>query len=72
MLETLNSSEVQKKLRDDSLKDPVSYVRSEGGERLSPDAAVSVSGTCKSEADRRVSTGEASCVTMNKSLNKQE
>ncbi|EEH92259.1 hypothetical protein CSAG_00613 [Citrobacter portucalensis] len=72
MLETLNSPEVQKKLRNDSLKDLVSCARSEGGERLSPDVAVLVSGACKSEIDRRVSTGKVSRATVDKLLNKQE
>ncbi|WP_336285112.1 hypothetical protein [Citrobacter arsenatis] len=72
MLETLNSPEVQKKLRNDSLNDLVSCARSEGGEKLPPDVAVLVSGACKSEIDRRVSAGKVSRATVDKLLNKQE
>ncbi|ECJ2543681.1 hypothetical protein FNN75_01880 [Salmonella enterica subsp. arizonae] len=71
-LEALNSPEVQKKLRNDSLKDLVSCARSEGGERLSPDVVALVSGACKSEIDRRVIDGKVSRATVDKLLNKQE
>lgn len=71
-LETLNSPEVQKKLRNDSLKDLVSCARSEGGERLSPDVVVLVSEACKGEIDRRVRTGKVSRAAVDKLLNKQE
>lgn len=71
-LEALNSPEVQKKLRNDSLKDLVSCARSEGGERLSSDVVDLVSGACKSEIDRRVRDGKVSRATVDKLLNKQE
>lgn len=72
MMETLNSPEVQEKLRNDSLKDLVSCARSEGGEKLTPDVVALVSGACKNEIDRRVSAGKVSRDTVDKLLNKQE
>ncbi|WP_410750664.1 hypothetical protein [Citrobacter sp. U14242] len=72
MLEALSAPEMQKKMRNDPLKDLVSCARGEGGEKIANDVKVLVEGACRSELDRRVDSGKVSRAKVDKLLNKQE
>lgn len=66
--EKLNTPEMQKALRTDSLKDLVSCAKGERGEKLSSDVLVMVEGMCRGEIDRRVDSGKISRAKVDKMI----
>ncbi len=56
----LNTPEMQKELKNDSLKDLVSCSKGERGEKLPSDVLGVVEGMCRGEIDRRVDSGKIS------------
>lgn len=69
VMDKLNSPEVQKELRADSLKDLVSCTKGVEGEKLPPNVLVVAEGMCKKEIDRRVDSGKVSRSKVDKMIN---